>query len=435
MKKINNPQDIPFWYAHTRKTPKKLTHSFKTDVVIVGGGLAGITAAQKFKEKGFSVVLLERHFCGSGATGKSTGFITADSELDLGYMARVFGPDKARTLWEFLLGGLHLIEDNIKKYDLKCDYRKEKTLVVANSRHTFKIVQQEHETRKQFNYESELHDAQGVSNILGSSNYYGGVSYGGTFGINPYLYMQGMKDVLVGHGVDVYEETPVTEIKSHSVISQGVEIHADRIVVCVDYKTASLQKLKTELYHAQTFVMMSAPLTDKQIQHIFPNDMYMVWDTDLVYQYYRLVQDNRLVMGGASMFSSFWPYERHNASGIYRKLNRYMKHKFPQVDLDFQYMWPGLIGVSKDIMPIAGFDERNESIYYLAGVAGLTWAAALGNYCVERIIDNKDYLDDIFSPTRNFPLPGFAQYIIGKPATFAISNFISLVVKRALCRR
>ncbi|MCX5922001.1 MAG: FAD-binding oxidoreductase [Candidatus Dependentiae bacterium] len=419
-------QDLPFWYFTKDIKPKRLTHSFKTDVVIVGGGMAGISAAQSFRKKGQSVVLLEKHFCGSGATGKSTGFITPDSELDLNHFNRKYGPVRAKQLWEFGMAGSQRIENNIKTYNLTCDYRVQDTLIVANSCRAYKELEEESIIRKQVNYASTLYDDKTIANIIGSTDYYGGIRYGGSFGINPFLYIQGMKDVLIEKGVDVYEEAPVTAVKANSVEVQGVEIQADHIVVCADYATTELGKLNHEVYHVQTFVMASSPLTDAQVHQIFPQEPCMVWDTDLVYQYYRLVQENRLVLGGASMFSTYFPYAQHDDLSIQRKLINYIERKFPQVKFNFQYMWPGLIGVSKDIVPVAGFDPEIPSIYYVAGTAGLPWAAALGNYSAERIVDNNSTMDDFFLPTRPYPLPKFLQYIVGKPITFALSNFISL---------
>jgi len=87
------PQDQVFWYLNggvTGVTP--LMHDIACDVVVVGGGMAGLTAAQAFCAKGLSVVLIEKNYCGAGASGKSSGFITPDSELSLFELARIFGP-------------------------------------------------------------------------------------------------------------------------------------------------------------------------------------------------------------------------------------------------------------------------------------------------------------------------------------------------------
>lgn len=426
------PNDQVFWYLeHYKKSPPLLS-SEKADVVVIGGGMAGLSAAQGFIDRGLSVIVLEKAFCGSGASGKSSGFITPDSEMDLSYFNRRFGERDAIALWNFISQGVDLIEDNIKKFSLDCDYQKQDTVIVANSGSAFKEIQEESETRKKFGFASTLYTCETVKSVIGSTDYYGGVRYGSSFGIHTYQYLQGMKNVLMEKGVRVYEEAIVTQINPQSVQVNGVTVQGDKIVVCTDALTPDLGALTRKIYHAQTFIMLSDPLTDKQARHIFPEGNLMVWDSDMVYQYYRLVKDNRLLVGGASVFSTFWPWERHNAHSIARKLNKYWQKKFPVVDVAFPYMWPGMIGVSLDVMPIAGHDLNHPSIYYIAGATGLPWAATLGKYSAEHIVDNKTEMDKFFSPERHFPLGTSLSYLIGKPMTFALSNFISLFVRPGL---
>jgi gamma-glutamylputrescine oxidase len=414
-----------FWYQKLGKKTKRLTNSLTTDVVVVGGGMAGLSAAQSFREKGCKVVVLEKYFCGSGASGKSSGFITPDSELNLSYFDRVYGAVKAKQLWEFVLGGCSMIENNIKQHQLACDYSVEDTLVVANEDSKLAGLEEEHLTRQRLGYESHFYTKDDLAKINGGAGYFGGTGYGKTFGINPYLYLQEMKNVLERQDVEIYEEAPVTRLNSNSVEAGDVTIQAQHIVVCADYAVADLGKLTHETYHAQTFIILSEPLREQQIEMIFPDKKRMVWDTDFIYQYYRIVDGNRLLVGGSSIFSIYAAHERWNAPEMYKKLTDYVYEKFPKLNARFSYMWPGLIGISKDIMPLAGRDAESSSIYYISGVAGLPWASALGNYSADHIFDGRSEMDEFFKPNRSYPIDGIAQSILGKKITFAVSNLIA----------
>jgi gamma-glutamylputrescine oxidase len=99
MKQIQIIDDTVFWYLN-KPTITPLRQSLETDVVVVGGGMAGLTAAQAFAEKGARVVLLEKNFCGAGASGKSSGFITPNSELSLNDLATIYGLEVAHKLWK-----------------------------------------------------------------------------------------------------------------------------------------------------------------------------------------------------------------------------------------------------------------------------------------------------------------------------------------------
>jgi gamma-glutamylputrescine oxidase len=424
MKLTATPQ--VFWYLK-RPLTTPARHPIKTDILIIGGGMAGLSAAQSFRAEGLSVVVLEKHYCGAGATGKSSGFITPDSELSLGNFVTAYGPEQAKLLWEFVLSGVANIERNIKQFDLNCDYQLQDSLVVATNHRAFITdIEKEHNTRHKLGYASMLYNTEQLPSFLGSTDYYGGVSYPGTFGINGYKYCVGMKKVLHDLGVHIYEETPVVKIHPNGVETSYSTVSADYIIVCADRYIPTLGHLTDEIYNAQTFLMVSAELTDAEIHALFPKQPFMVWDTDLIYQYYRIIGNNRLLLGGGSLWSTYASKENYHNYHVLKKLKAYFKKKFPQVTITFEYTWPGLIGITKDIMPIAGFDVTMPNVYYVGGAAGLPWAAALGNYSTQAIVHKRTNLDAYFSPYRKFSLGSGIQRILGTKVTFALSNAIRI---------
>ena len=89
-------------------------------------------------------------------------------------------------------------------------------------------------------------------------------------------------------------------------------------------------------------------------------------------------------------------------------------------------MWPGLIGLSKDIVPIAGRDAQWPSVYYVLAGAGLPWVAGLAQYSAEHLLDGRTDMDAIVSPYRRFAFGKFLQKLLGNRITFALSNLKSL---------
>lgn len=425
MNKIQFPDQQVFWFIKNTSKPKLLSGIVKADIAIIGGGMAGLSAALAFAKKGVRVALVERYYCGAGATGKSSGFITPNAELDLSHIKRRFGPQKGHAIWEFVASGVHSIKNTIEAYNISCDYQVQDTLVVANGRWGMRDIVKEDTTRAGYGYESTLFNERSLQTVLGSNGYVGGVLYGDSFGINAYAYCQGLKKVLEDMGVEIYEETPALAVGHGKVQTPQGEIQADKIVVCTDYAIPELGKLKHQIYHAQTILMASAPLSDKQINAIFPKNRLLVWDTDLVYNYYRITGDNRLLLGGATILKTFATKLDHNPKSVVKKLTRYFDKKFPDVHPQFEYVWPGFIGISKDILPIMGSDPKDASLYYVSAATGLPWAAATGTYSAEHIIDKRSDMDTFFAPTRSFPIGAFMHYVIGKRASFALSNFIS----------
>jgi len=420
------PQSQVFWYLNS-DIHAPLTQNISTEVLVIGGGMAGLTAAQSFHEKGYSVVLIEKNYCGAGASGKSSGFITPDSELSLFELERMFGAETGKKLWNLIGSGVDIIRDNIEKYGIDCDYQIQDTLIVANSTRAFgNDIEKEYENRQQAGLSSILYSSDNIQTVIGSERYHGGISYGGTFGISAYKYCEGMKKVLQQLGVTIYEETPAVDIQNNRVKTPQATIHADHIIVCTDRFEPAASLLWDKVYHVQTFLMMSVPLSDKSIKKIFPEQPCMVWDTDMIYQYYRITGDNRLMLGGSDFLYSYSAQESYDNNRVAKKLMNYFYAKFPLVSVEFEYMWPGLIGISKDVFPVAGFDKNMPCVYYVAAACGLPFAAALGMHCVERIVNNKMEFDNYFSPYRSFMFGSITQKILGTRLTFALSNFLSV---------
>ena len=416
-------QDQVFWYLK-RDGAKTCRENQKVDVAVIGGGVAGLAAAQAFSKRGKKIALFEQYYCGSGASGKSSGFVTPNAELSFTDFSKRYDTKTARTIWDFIITGVNDIRDNIQQQRISCDYMPQDTLVVANSPKDLHTLETEYRNLTASGYKAAFYTDAQVQSYIGSTHYYGGVRYEDTFSMNGYAYCQGLKTQLATVGVSIFEETPVIALDNHTLTTPYATIEADYIVVCGDRFLPDLGLLKQEVYHAQTFVMMSSPLTDEQANRMFPKNKFMVWDTELIYNYFRLTHDNRLLLGGGNFISTYAGQEKHNYTAIVTKLTGYLEKKFPELCVQFEYVWPGLIGLSKDIAPLAGPDKHNKHIYYVAAAAGLPIAAALGRYSAEHLIDGNTALDDYFDPYRPFPISGLAQSLLGTKLSFALSNLL-----------
>src|SRR4051812_17449506 len=98
-----------YWYSKKKPQIKKLQNNAAADICVVGGGMTGLSAAQKLVDAGKKVIILECHFCGGGASGKSSGFITPDSELQLADLKSKYGNEAAKKLRVFANRGVEQI--------------------------------------------------------------------------------------------------------------------------------------------------------------------------------------------------------------------------------------------------------------------------------------------------------------------------------------
>jgi gamma-glutamylputrescine oxidase len=176
------------------------------------------------------------------------------------------------------------------------------------------------------------------------------------------------------------------------------------------------------VYHVQTFLAISRRLPEKDIRLVFPNDRFMVWDSDLLYHYFRVTGDSRLLLGGSDLRSVYSRRETFGAQRAAANLTNYLAAHFPSLRVEFENLWRGLIGVSKDFAPIVGTHASFPTVHFAGAAAGLPWAAAIGEYLAGKITDGRGELDEALGPDRPFPVGRRVQRLLGKPLAFALSH-------------
>ncbi len=306
------PRGDVFWHRGETPHGTPLDRDLSVDAAVVGGGMAGLTCAQFLREGGLSVALLEKSFCGAGASGKSSGFITPASELELSELIAHFGIDRAPSLWGFAEGGVALIRSNIREFGIACDYQVQDSLLVAVDDRGARHALDEHRARAALGYPSTHYRKENLPAVVGTTAFRGGVRYPGTFGIDSYRYSRAMREVLVERGVMVFEDTTVTEVLPGTVRAAGRTVSARHVILCADRCIPDLSPLEDQIGQIQTFLAISKPLRDDQVHRVFPAAPVMVWDSKLTYNYFRLTGEQRLLVGGANLWHAYARRERHD---------------------------------------------------------------------------------------------------------------------------
>src|SRR5262245_64068454 len=120
-----------------------LNSDIKCDVLIIGGGFSGVSAAAEFLRKGHKVVLLEKNILGGSSSGRSAGFLTPDSELELNQLVRRYGAQAAREIWDAPVRGIERIVGVIKKFNIECGLLQQHSLFLGLGKHRKEEVEAE----------------------------------------------------------------------------------------------------------------------------------------------------------------------------------------------------------------------------------------------------------------------------------------------------
>ena len=417
-------RDAVFWFDRNVTTLPSLAGAVSADVVVVGGGMMGLMCARTLLARGQRVCLLEAETCGSGASGRSSGLITPDSELEFQDLLRQFGSEEGPRLWEFASGGVEAIRQAVLQDQIDCDMQVQDALYVAGTPGGAEVISSEYAARQAFGYPGTLYSRESLPAILGSTTYFSALRFGETFGIDGYGACTGLRQRLLDAGGRVYERSPVTRILDTGVETPEGSVQAPAVVLCADRFLPALGLARREVYHAQTFLAITERLSSSDIDRIFLRDPLMVWETAIAYKYFRLTGQQRLLIGGGTLVSTYSRHEKHRPERVVRRMTRYLDERFPGLRVKFTACWPGLIGISKDFAPIVGHHPRYSSVVFAAAAAGLPWAAALGHYLAEKVLDGRAELDAVLSVDRRFPVGPHLQTVLGAPSAFAISHGI-----------
>ena len=114
------------------------------------------------------------------------------------------------------------------------------------------------------------------------------------------------------------------------------------------------------------------------------------WDSKLVYTYFRLTADNRLLLGGGSPITTFLKDAYNNPGVIKRVIADFYEH-FPQLkSLAFIQFWPGQIDTTRDLLPTIVRPKDQPHLRFIFGCVGIPWATFTGSFAARNVLGDAD---------------------------------------------
>ena len=372
------------------------------------------------------MVLLEGNICGGSSTGKSAGFLTPDSELELSQLVRRFGPHGAKDLWDVPVRGIARMLELIRSGGFECDLQKQDSLFLGRGRGGVKAVKEEESSRRRLGYESEVYTGGELKSVIGSPAYTAAVRYRDTYGIDGLRYAQGVKGMLLDAGVNIYESSRVVAFSDHTAKTHMGSVTADQVIFCADKLGPELSPYSWNVYHEQTFLSITEPLGAREQDSLFPAGPLQCWDSDLVYSYYWLTGGKRLLLGGGSLTTT---YARNDSttSGVIDRVISGFRGMFPQLSsLRFIQYWMGRIDMTRDLLPTVLREPQAPWVHRVLGCVGLPWATFCGDFAARQVLAEKETGDEkyyrYFDVNRRFLVPIWAERVIGKRLAFPLNN-------------
>ncbi|NKB77427.1 MAG: FAD-dependent oxidoreductase [Gammaproteobacteria bacterium] len=389
---VKNQQPLGYpgtWYASTltdhRVRPKYRGPS-KTEIVVIGAGLAGLTTALECLRVGKSVTVLEAKRIGWGASGRNGGFVVAGFAEEVTHLVKSVGLEKAQALYGYSRMGVEYVREQISLLD--------PTLmtgqgVIGVSRHlaSADFDQERDFLRTYCDHEVEKWNPQKTRSVLNSQCYFDALSDPEGFHIHPLNYVRALGREVERLGGQIFENSRVdrlvlsTEIKKCWIGNEVIS--SNTVVLCTSaYDRQLVRAVAGAVLPVATHVAVTEPLTRKTNPILTGS---AIADTRRAGDYYRMVDEGRLLWGGKITTRKRPP----------RRLAAEMKRSYcatyPSLqEVNVDYCWSGLMGYAVHKMPIIGELEPGLWVATAFGGHGLNTTAMAGCLVASAITDRDE---------------------------------------------
>ncbi len=341
----------------------------RVDVAVIGGGFTGLNAARKLAREGVSVAVLEAQHIGAGGSGRNGGHLNNGMAHGYAEAKSHFGAERAHALYKAYDRSIDMIEGVIEEEGIDCDFRRSGKLKLASkSSHVAGMRASADLLNREVDPDASWIDKADLKGEIGSEAFHGAMLYGKSAMMHMGRYVQGLATAAHRHGALIWEDAPVTgRTRSGTgweLTTPKGTIRAERVIAATGaysatYPKAPLSYFRRRIISVGSFIVATRPLTDAEIAATMPGNRTCVTSMNIG-NYFRLSPDNRLIFGGRARFSAVSDQQSDAKSGaiLRQSLNRI----FPQLsDVDIDYCWGGLVGMTKDRFPRAG--EADGMIY------------------------------------------------------------------------
>jgi len=375
------------WYAATKvDAPPRppLAVDLDVDICVIGGGLAGLTAAREAARSGWSVVLLEAGRIAAHASGRKTGFVLPGFAAGPDSVIGRVGFARAKDLWTLSQSGLDYVRDTIGDDGMPGIDPQDGWLYVSKTDNGDAFTHLAG-TLGEFGAEIEGWPAEQVRAALRSKRYFHAIHFPRAFHIHPLNYALGLAAAAERAGARIFEHTPAVSIDPAGVrkriVTPNARLRANHVVLCGNTQIAALlPPIAAALVPITTYAITTAPLGPRLAEAIGYRGA--VSDTDLADNHYRIVDGDRLMWSGRL---TTWT---RNPRRYVRALTADIRKTYPQLgEVAVDYAWSGTLGHSVHRMPQIG--ELSPGVWLASGFGGhgLNTTAMAGNLIARAIVD------------------------------------------------
>lgn len=348
----------------------------KTDVLVIGGGLAGLLTAYKLKEKGVRCILVEKGRLMNGVSGNTTAKITAQHGLIYHKLLLKFGKEKASL---YLRMNCEALENYAElKSRIPCDFERRDNYVYTNE--SERKLYDEINALRTLDFEADIQRRLPIP-----VSTFGAVRFPFQAQFNPVKFAKGLLD-----GMEIYENTFVRQVSGNKAKTDNGEITAEKIVVATHFPFIDSHGLYfAKLYQHRSYVIALSGAEEY-------DGMYVDDKKDgLSLRNYK----NLLLVGGGD-------HRTGKKGGNWKEIRNFAKENYPAATEKFH--WAAQDCMSLDDVPYVGrYSKHKSDIYVATGFNkwGVTGSMAAADVLSDMLTDKDNDFEELLSPSRSMLKP------------------------------
>ncbi|MGX5668744.1 NAD(P)/FAD-dependent oxidoreductase [Rhizobium daejeonense] len=349
---LNDPRSHGLWEKTAPKPPSTpaLSGNVDADVVIVGGGYTGISAALHLAQAGTKVVLLEATEIGFGGAGRNVGLINGGMWVMPLEIPGVLGPVYGERVLDLLGNAPLLVRELVEKHNIECEIEKNGTLHCAVGEEGLKEIKERCAQWAARGADVRVLSAEETAKRIGTKAYSGSLLDMRAGTLQPLAYVRGLAKAAIAAGATIHTGSAAISTERNGsrwvVRTKNGSVTANWIIVASEfYSTGPWEQIRNEQVLLPYFNFATAPLSKAQLEKILPG-REGCWDTKEILSSFRMDKAGRLVFGSVGAL-------RNTGAAIHRSwAKRSLKRLFPELgDVAFEAEWFGRIGMTDDAIP------------------------------------------------------------------------------------
>jgi gamma-glutamylputrescine oxidase len=323
---------ISYWLDIPYVARPSLENHANTDVVVIGGGITGISTAYHCAKQGLKTILIEKDTIASGPAGRNGGMVVEGRSSDFANTIKKVGLESATRAWRDTVNARELVVELINEHKIDCDFKRPGTLYIGASESDAKSLRAEAEARNAAGFPCEILEK---GNQLKESVFDVALFTKNDCLLHPVKFLRSLAQIAESYGAVIYEHTPAISFDAKLVTTKYGVIHAERVVVATESDNLHALEQNTNLIRSQALV--TAPLPSDILANLDWTIGEMLWTTeDTEYASVRRI-DNRLFICKALPLEPTSEDIETNKQWQLNKLKVFFP-KFPQ-EIEITHQW------------------------------------------------------------------------------------------------